>query len=475
LVICTAGCAHIPGDRDVLPQQDAAHAELASDIKLARDGWPEARWWTLYGDPQLDKLIDQALRESPTVKIAATRISSAQAALATNRAEIGWQTDATATANRQRYSGNGLLPAPIGGSYYNEDTLQARAQYGFDWWGKNRAQIAAATGEINASRADYAQAEQALAAAIAQSYFNLQSDWARAVNLEQIATAQKALVADKAKRIAHGLANSDEQNVAEAELAAVEKQLAALNAQSMRERESLRALIGGDGTALADLQPRPTSDTPHALPGRLGYELLARRPDLQAARWRVQASLSRVEATEAAFYPDINLNASMGLDSISLSHLFEFASRTLFIGPTVSLPLFDSKRLDARLGTARALRNELIANYNQSVVDAVRDVAQGGATLQGLENQIRQQDAATKASSALLHSAQAKFKQGLIDRSTLLSAELAVLKQQDLSLQLRNQQLLAEVALTKALGGGYRAESSSAAPALAHQQSITGN
>jgi multidrug efflux system outer membrane protein len=468
-----AGCAHIPSDRDQLPRRDGAAAELAADIKLARDGWPDARWWTMYGDAQLDKLIDQALRDSPNVKLAATRISSAQAALASDRAEVGLQTELAAAANRQRYSGNGLLPAPIGGNYFNEQTLQARAQYVFDWWGKNRAQIAAAIGEINATRADYAQAEQALAAAVAQSYFNLQGDWARQANAEQIAAAQQALVADKVKRIAHGLATSDEQNLAQLDLAAIEKQVALLTAESIRERESLRALVGGDASALADLQPRPINDAPHALPGRLGYELLARRPDLQAARWHVQASLSRVEATEAAFYPDINLSASMGLDSISLSRLFEFASRTLFIGPTLSLPLFDSKRLDARLGSARAARNELIANYNLTVFNAVREVAQGAAGLQGLENQIKQQEAASAASNALLHSAQARFKQGLIGRSTLLAAELAALKQQDLSLQLHNQELLAEVALTKALGGGYQNGSSATGLPLAHQQNTT--
>ncbi len=122
--------------------------------------------------------------------------------------------------------------------------------------------------------------------------------------------------------------------------------------------------------------------------------------------------------------------------------------------------MFDSGRLQARLGVARIQRNEIIADYNQSVFVAVRDVAQSGLALQGLEIQTREQAASAAAIQALMNTASARFNQGLIDHSTLLSAEMAVLKQEDASLQLKNQQLQAEVALIKALGGGYRAEPS---------------
>jgi hypothetical protein len=123
-------------------------------------------------------------------------------------------------------------------------------------------------------------------------------------------------------------------------------------------------------------------------------ELLARRPDLQAARWKLEASLSKIDAAKAAFYPDVNLTGSIGLNSVKAEDLLQLASRTLYIGPSVSLPLFDSKRLDAQLDGARTNRNERIAEYNQTIVDAVREVAQG-AQLQGIEQQIVQQSAAT--------------------------------------------------------------------------------
>ncbi|MDB5889084.1 MAG: Outer rane component of tripartite multidrug resistance system, partial [Rhodocyclales bacterium] len=234
-----------------------------------------------------------------------------------------------------------------------------------------------------------------------------------------------------------------------------------LDTQIGREREALRALLGADNAALADLMPHalPTVDT--ALPSSLGIELLARRPDLQAARAHVEASLSRIEVAQAAFYPDINLTGFFGSDALSFDKLLNASSRTLFIGPTLTLPLFNSTRLQAGLGVARSQRNELIADYNQSVFEAVREVAQAGISLQGLQQEMQAQGAATQTATATLRSTQARFRQGLADNSGVLGAQMTVFQQHGQDLQLQAQALLADVALTKALGGGYRAEPAS--------------
>ncbi|MYN20270.1 efflux transporter outer membrane subunit [Rugamonas sp. FT107W] len=482
MALALAGCAHIAPDQHPPARRDIA--ELPADIKLAREGWPDAQWWTAYHDPQLDALIKQALASAPTLDVAAAHIGSARSALSRSAADLGLDVSGYAGANRQRYSGTGLFPAPIGGAWFTAETLRLDVHYNFDWWGKNRAQVAAAVGELNAGRAEYAEAERTLAAAIAQSYFRLQGAWARLANNEQLAATQAAMVQDKAKRIAGGLANSDEQRAAEAELSQIRKQHAQLDADIDREREALRALIGADNAALAGptppqgsttqaptgtgngalagLAPRPLGSAEHALPSRLGMELLARRPDLQAARWKLEASLSRIDAAKAAFYPDVNLTSSIGLDTVKLENLLQAASRTLYLGPTLTLPLFDSRRLDAQLDGARTGRNERIAEYNQAVVDAVREVAQDGVQLQGIERQITEQTAATGTARAQLASAQARLTHGLADRAATLTAQLALLKQQDADLYLQQVQLLAEVALTNALGGGYREEAPTA-------------
>lgn len=455
ITLALAGCASIAPDTHPLPKRDIASAELSAGIKLAQEGWPEAQWWTAYHDDQLNAIVKQALAGGPSLDVAAAHIGSARATLSRTLADLGLESALYANANRQRYSGTGLFPAPIGGSWFTTETLRLDLHYNFDWWGKNRAQVAAAVGELNVGRAAYAEAEQALAASITQSYFRLQGAWARLANTEQLAATQAALVQDKAKRIARGLANADEQRAAEAELSLIRKQQAQLTSDIAHEREALRALAGADNTALATLKPVALTATPHKLPARLGLELLARRPDLQAARWKVEASLSKIDAAKAAFYPDINLTGSIGLDTIKVENLLQAASRTAYLGPTLTLPLFDSRRLDAQLDGARTNRNERIAEYNQTIVEAVREVAQGGAQLQGIEQQITQQTAATAAARAQLASAQARLDHGLANNSSLLTARQALLKQQDADLYLQQVQLLAEVALTNALGGGY--------------------
>lgn len=457
--LALAGCASIPPDTQQLPQQDLATVQLAADIHLASEGWPAAQWWRQFQDDQLDQLIDQALAASPNLAVANARIGSALSAFDAQHAERGPRVDLDANASRQRYSGNGLMPAPIGGNYYNEVTVGVQAHYDLDWWGKHKAQIAASLGEVNARRAEYAMAEQMLAAEIARHYFSMQNGWARMDNLHALVALQQQLVLDKEKRIANGLGVSDDHLSAQTRLSLLQQQIALLETQVVTEREALRALLGGDSSALASLQPRQAQALPHALPGKLGMELLARRPDLQASRWRVQASMSKIEAAQASFYPDIDLGASFGLDAIKLGKLLESGSRTLFIGPALSLPLFDSGRLQAQLAGARSERNELIADYNQNVFNVVRDVAQAGARVQGVENQLRLQQDNLRASEAQLRNANARLKQGLADRATQLNAEMTVRGQVDLGMQLQNQRQNAEISLTVALGGGYRGSS----------------
>lgn len=459
LSLALAGCASIPPDTQQLPQQDLAKVQLAADLHLASEGWPAARWWRQFQDDQLSQLIDTALSASPSLDVANARIGSALSAFDAQHAQRGPRVDLDANANRQRYSGNGLMPAPIGGNVYNEVTVGVQAHYDLDWWGRHKAQIAASLGEVNARRAEYAMAEQMLAAEIARHYFSMQNGWARMHNLQALVELQRQLVLDKEKRIANGLGVSDDHLSAQTRLSLLQQQIALLETQVVTEREALRALLGADASALASLRPAQAQALPHALPGKLGMELLARRPDLQAARWRVQASLSNIEAAQAAFYPDIDLGASFGLDAIKLGKLLQSGSRTLFIGPALSLPLFDSGRLQAQLGGARSERNALIADYNQNVFNVVRDVAQAGARVQGVENQLRLQQENLRASEAQLRNAHARMQQGLADRASQLNAEMTVRGQVDLGMQLQNQRQNAEINLNVALGGGYRGSS----------------
>ncbi|TFW34669.1 efflux transporter outer membrane subunit [Massilia horti] len=456
-LLALAGCAHVPADTAIPATPDFARVQHAASIKLARDAWPVREWWREYRDPQLDNLVARALNDAPTLAVARARLAAARAAVAGERAAAGVQTGLTAGLNRERYSSNGLFPPPIGGAWFNDTSVQVGAAYEFDWWGRHRAQVASALGEENARQAEASQAEQLLTAAVAQSYFRLQMLWARQDNADQLALEQRQLVEDRTARIKHGLATIDERRSAELELATLLEQASRYQTQAARERETLRALIGADSEALENLQRRVPLSAPGSLPQQLGIELLARRPDLQAARWRVESALGRVKASEAAFYPSLNLSAAIGLDSVSLEKLLRYGSRTLLAGAALDLPLFDSGRLEAGLAADRARRDEIIADYNQSVVGAVREVAEEGATLQGIDQQQKTHLGAVLAAAQLEDHAKARFSQGLLDRAALIQARIGVLHQHDVSLQIIDAKLQTQVALVKALGGGYRA------------------
>jgi multidrug efflux system outer membrane protein len=451
-----AGCISVPADTAKPANLDlAARAQHAPDITLPADAWPAEQWWLDYGDPQLNALIARSLRDNPSLAVVQARVASAGARLASERANEGVSAGLDTGVNRQRYSANGFFPEPLGGNYFNDFSVQARASYDFDWWGKHRSLIAAALGEANARQAESAQARQTLAASVAQSYFRLQMLWARQDNVNALISLQRELIAGRKQRIAHGLANADVLRNAELDLGTLQEQAARFDTQALREREALRALAGGDAQALSDLARFKPAPGVNALPRELGMELLARRPDLQAARWRVEAQLGRVAAGEAAFRPDINLMAGFGLDAVSLGKLLRWPSRTPFLGATLDLPLFDSGRLNAQLGIARSGRNELVAEYNEAVLNAVREVAQEGATLQGLDKEAQAHALALDASRKLAASAEARMKRGLLERAGVLQAKMTVLRQQDTDLQLIDARLQTQVALMKALGGGY--------------------
>ncbi|MFL6656745.1 MAG: efflux transporter outer membrane subunit [Massilia sp.] len=465
-----SACVSIPPDRQQVKAQALPAALADPALPLSAGAWPSPSWWTSYGDTRLTALIEQGLRAAPSLAAARARIGAANAAAALQEAQRGGQLGLEAGVNRQRYSGNGLFPEPIGGTFHNDVSVGLKASYDFDWWGRHRAQVAAALGEVNARRADEAQARQVIAAAIARSYAELQFLQARQANAAQQMQVAQALVKERQLRIAHGLARIDEQRGAELDVARLEQLAARLDAASRRERETLRALAGGDPKLVLEPSALTASAPPHVLPDALGVQLLAHRADLQAARFRVEATLGRVNAAQAAFYPDLNLSAGLGLDALSLGSLLRANSLTVLVGSALQLPIFDNGRLGAALGTVRAQRDEVVADYNQAVINAVRDVAQQADSLHGIDAELARQAGARAAAEALRKAARQRIDNGLGERATLLQAEATVLSQADIALQLRQAQRQAEIALNQTLGGGFDAAAFSPTSTLAQRR-----
>lgn len=459
------GCALIRKDSAQHQSIQPDQIKLADDIHLASQGWPQAQWWRQFNDPQLDNLIQRTLSGSHTLAEAKLREEQAQSQADLLEAGSRLQVAALGMVNRQRVSANGFLSpyamdAPklgMDGPYYTEATVGLFAGLDLDLWGVHRSAVAAAIGAQNAALAETAAVELSLSAGVAQLYYSMQASYQMLDLLQQTRDVIDFAVKAHQSKVAHGLEAKVPYHGARAQMLAVDKQIAAVKGQIKETRESLRALIGAGASDLPDIKPIALPQIQTGLPATLSYELLARRPDLQAMRWYVQVSLSQVDAARALFYPSFDIKAFFGLDAIHLDQLFKSTSKQINFIPGLRLPLFDGGRLNANLQHTRAASNMMIERYNQQVLDAVRDVAINGTRLQTLNEERGMQLDRVEAMRYTQAAAEAAFKRGLGSRLQATEARLPVLAEEISLLILDTQRVIQNIQLMKSLGGGYQA------------------
>jgi multidrug efflux system outer membrane protein len=447
-----AGCAGLPPKPSavVLPTE----APL-SDLNGA-GSWPAQDWWKQYQDPTLDELIEMALRYSPTLATARARFESARQSVRIESAASGAHLQANGDASRQRLSDNGLFPPQLlGFTWYNQMDLGLQASYTFDWWGKQRDAVEAAMDEAHASQADRSAAALMLASSVADTYFGWQADQSRlALAREREITVQRE-AAVTAARIGAELDSAEESQRAAAALASVREQIAVLEGSSALRVVALAALVGRAAAELPPLAPKPMPSVVGTLPDDVRIDLIARRADITASRWRVEAAQRSRESARAEFFPDLSINALIGVQSIHMSTLIEYGSRVPSGVVAVHLPLFDAGRLKARYGATQSALDEAVAVYQDTLVNAARDVATQASTLAQLSAQKTQREIELDAALNLKISAAARVRQGLNDSRAELSATDAWIAQQDALLELDAAAVSADIGLKRALGGGY--------------------
>lgn len=462
-----SGCALVRKDSTPHQQLQPEQIKLASDIHLASQGWPQAQWWRQFNDPQLDALIQRSLSGSHTLAEAKLREEKAQSQADLLEAGTQLQVAAMGMLNRQRVSTNGFLGPfadqsdsrlmPMDGPYYTEGTVGLLAGLDLDLWGVHRSAVAAAIGAQNASVAETATVELAISTGVAQLYYSMQASYQMLDLLQQTREVIEYAVEAHQSKVAHGLEAQVPYHGARAQVLAVDKQIAAVKGQIVETRETLRALIGAGAGDLPAIKPVSLPRVQTGIPATLSYDLLARRPDLQAMRWYVQASLNQVNAARALFYPSFDIKAFFGVDSIHLDKLFENRSKQINFIPGLTLPLFDGGRLNANLESTRASSNMLIERYNQSVLDAVRDVAINGTRLQTLNDERTMQAERVSAFRYTQAAAEAAYKRGLSSRLLATEARLPVLAEEMSLLILDSRRVVQSIQLIKTLGGGYQA------------------
>lgn len=464
-----AGCAIPP--RIAAPDLEGS-APLAGMPVSSAAQWPDREWWRRYADPQLDALQAQALRSAPNLAVAQARVQMALRNVDVSRADGGVSVDGNAQLQRNRMSENGLIPSQfLGFNWYSQGDLGAQLRYEFDFWGSHGAAIAAATSRAQAAAAEREGVRAMLAAGIAQTYFLWQADQARIAIAQQIIDGYERGRVIAAARARQGLSPRDQVLQVDAALAAAREQLAAVIGDARIQRAALAALLGVAPAQLPTLEARALPQARLELPADAELDLVSRRADIVASRWRVQAALRDTDVARAAFYPNLSLSAMAGLSSIDLGKLLDPGSAVFAAGPALHLPIFEGGRLRARFGVSQAALDAAVADYRARVVDAAQDVAAQALRVEQLRQRREQADAQATALRALLDTAQRRAARGLIDDVPVLDAGEKLDRQRDAQLQLAVAALGAEISLTHALGGGFQADPS---PLPANPQEHTG-
>jgi NodT family efflux transporter outer membrane factor (OMF) lipoprotein len=450
------GCAQfgdISSDKHIAVVQNG---QDAASLPSEHGHWPAADWAAQFGDPQLGALIAEALQHSPTLAQARARIAAASAFTETARSRTEAKVNADASSSRQQYSSAALVPPPYAGSWQTENKAVISASYELDVWGKNSNALQSSLSRLRASEAEQEQVKLTLSTAIARSYNNLARQYAlrdlAATEIEQ----RKLLRQLTDTRAKTGLDTEVEQQGTLKNLAASRAALTALDGQIVALRYQLAALLGaGPDRGLSIARPALGGGERVALPDDLPADLVSRRPDIVVARWQVDASTHDISVAEADFYPDINLSAAIGLDAFGFGRFLSAASRTVSAGPAIHLPIFDGGALRAQLKGRYAEFDAAVANYNQTLVSALSDVAVQLANVRSTDAQLVDAQAASTAASRSHELAGIQYKAGLATQLGVVQARINALASERSVTSLRMDRRDQQIALAAALGGGF--------------------
>ncbi|MBC3301215.1 efflux transporter outer membrane subunit [Pseudomonas sp. SWRI18] len=455
-----AGCANYSGLDTQGKRLDAntLHTgQSLNGVTLSSAAWPSTDWWKSLGDPQLDGLIQEALHNSPDMQVASARAHQAEAAAYAANAERMPTLDASAGVSRSRLARD-QDPRGEGDAYSTVRNIGASFNYNFDLWGGQRAAWEAALGEARAAQVDQQAARLTLAANVAKAYSDLgQAHIVRDLANDDLKRTRQMLDLSK-RRLDSGIDSQYQYQQTESLEASSQSQLIDAEKQLQSAKIALAVLLG-KGPDRGNELARPTVLKPGAVavPSVLPAELLGRRPDLIAARWRVEAAARNIDASKTRFYPNLNLSASAGAESLLGDAMFGPASRFFNIAPTISLPIFDGGRLRADLDARDADYDLAVAQYNKTLVQALGDIGTTLSQLRDTGRQIQAQQHAADIAQQSYDTSVQRYSAGIGNYLDVLSIEQQLLQAQRQLASLNAAQIDLSIQLMQALGGGYGA------------------
>lgn len=455
LTLAVTGCISTKdgGPREV--ELEAAQVGLDGPAYTA----PTDDWWRQFGDPQLDRLVGEALATNPSLAESLARVRGAWQQAAIAGAGDGARVDFDLSAYRQKVSGNYIYPPPYAGSTFWDGRVGFNLIWNLDFWGRHEALFEQARSTARAAEFDSAAATLALSGSISQTYVDL----ARATELARLADRAReqleSLLQLTRERVRAGLDSEVELRTAEAGRAQADVEVEQARVAREISVHALAALAGRGADAYATIGA-PSIDLERALPlpQSLPADLLAHRPDIAASKARVAAARSGLEAAHAAFYPNVNLIGFAGFTAVGLDVLPKGDSQTFTLGPALHLPVLDAGRLKAEYRKSGADIDSAVASYNDTVLRAVREAADQAARVQSLDHQLADQQRSLAAAEQANALAKQRYGAGLTNFLTVLNAETQVLAARRHRVNLLADRAVASVALVVALGGSFEGE-----------------
>nr|WP_279653661.1 efflux transporter outer membrane subunit [Pseudomonas morbosilactucae] len=451
------GCTLIPDYQQ--PESPApAHYPQGPGYQDTTQATPVATtdWQQLFRDPTLQQLIHNALANNRDLRVAALNVEAFQAQYRIQRADLFPAVSANASGSRQR-----MPPSVTGtGERVIQSTYSATlgiSAYELDFFGRVRSLGEQAKFAYLATEEARRSAQLSLVANVANAYLTWRADQELLVlsrktldaNLESLRLTTRGSGAGKLSNLDVLQARTSVES-ARASLARYQRQVA-------QDLNSLSLLVGADVSPTLPGQPL-ASELIVALPAGLPSDLLQRRPDIQQAEYKLMAANANIGAARAAFFPSVSLTANAGSSSLELSGLFRGGSGGWTFQPQINLPIFNAGSLRASLDYSRLQKDILVAQYEKSIQSAFQEVANGLAARQTYQQQLNAQRNLVDASQDYYNMAEHRYRMGLDSNLVFLDAQRSLFSAQQDLINDRLAQLIAEVNLYTALGGGWQAE-----------------
>lgn len=459
LLAVLAGCA-------VGPDYERPAMSLPETFKQAGDWKPaepkdeaaRGKWWEIYGDAELNALVERVAIDNQNVKQAEAQFRQASAALDAARASFWPSLSANASSSRGRAaSGTTTLPAS---GVRETDRAGLAVAWEADIWGKIRRAAEAGEASAQASAADLQAALLSAQATLVQTWFQWRTNARQQELLENTLVAYRRSLEINRNRFEAGVAGRVDVAQAESQLRSTEAQAADLRLSGAQLEHAMAILVGitpaelklpvrtANGLAKG-LPPLP------AIPAALPTAMLERRPDIAAAERRAAAANAQIGVAQSAFFPALTFAASGGYQNSSFTDLIAAPNRFWSVGPALALTLFDAGARSAQKAQATAAYDKTVAAYRQTVLAAFQEVEDNLAALRVLDEEEQYQRAAALAAADSLKLTEYQYDAGTVSYLSVVVVRAAALNAERSLLEVQNRRLLASVALQKAMGGGW--------------------